>query len=332
MLGLALLGSGRMAHVYGPKIAANPGLDLVRVYNPRIASAERATALYGGTASDDLAATLADDRVEAVVIATPTDTHLEYIDACAKAGKPIYCEKPLDMTLERTDRCLEALAAHPVPFMLGFNRRFDPQIAKLRGAVAAGELGALRMLQSTSREPAPPPIAYVKSSGGYFVDAQIHDIDLMCWIAGERPSEVYAQGSCLVDPQIGEAGDVDTAMTILTFPSGAMAWINNCRACAYGFDQRIEVFGETGLIQTVNRRDDDLIRWDGARTEARQPLKHFFLERYDESFGIALEAFRQALVDGRAPQPSDADGRAALAVALACDRSRREGRAVRPDY
>ena len=331
MLGLALLGSGRMAHVYGPKIAANPGLDLVRVYNPRIASAERATALYGGTASDDLAATLADDRVEAVVIATPTDTHLEYIDACAKAGKPIYCEKPLDMTLERTDRCLEVLAAHPVPFMLGFNRRFDPQIAQLRGAVAAGELGALRMLQSTSREPAPPPIAYVKSSGGYFVDAQIHDIDLMCWIAGERPTEVYAQGACLVDPAIGEAGDVDTAMTILTFPSGAMAWINNCRACAYGFDQRIEAFGETGLLQTVNRRDDDLIRWDGTRTEARQPLKHFFLERYDDSFGIALEAFRQAVVEGRPPAPSEADGRAALAIALACARSLREGRAIAPD-
>ncbi len=332
MLGLALLGSGRMAHVYGPKIAANPGLDLVRIYNPRLASAEKASALYGGLASDDLAGTLNDDRVEAVVIATPTDTHLEYIEACAKAGKPIYCEKPLDMTLERTDRCLAALAANPVPFMLGFNRRFDPQIAQLRAAVAAGDIGALRMLQSTSREPAPPPIAYVKSSGGYFVDAQIHDIDLMCWIAGERPSEVYAQGSCLVDPEIGAAGDVDTAMTILTFPSGAMAWINNCRACAYGFDQRIEVFGETGLLQTVNRRDDDLIRWDGTRTEARQPLKHFFLERYDASFGIALEAFRQAVAEGRPPAPTEADGRAALAIALACARSLREGRAIAPDY
>ena len=332
MLGLALLGSGRMAHVYGPKIAANPGLDLVRVYNPRLASAEKATALYGGVASDDLAATLADDRVDAVVIATPTDTHLEYIEACAKAGKPIYCEKPLDMTLERTDRCLEALAAHPVPFMLGFNRRFDPQIAQLRDAVAGGEVGALRMLQSTSREPAPPPISYVKSSGGYFVDAQIHDIDLMCWIAGERPAEVYARGSCLVDPAIGAADDVDTAMTILAFPSGAMAWINNCRACAYGFDQRIEVFGEAGLLQTVNRRDDDLIRWDARHTEARQPLKHFFLERYDESFGRALEEFRAALAEGRAPEPTGTDGRAALAVALACERSRRAGRAVTPEY
>jgi len=332
MLGIALLGSGRMAHVYGPKIAAHPEMALVAIYNPRIASAEKATALYGGVASDDLAKVLADDRVDAVVIATPTDTHFEYIEACAKAGKPIYCEKPLDMTLERTDRCLEALAAHPVPFMLGFNRRFDPQIAQLRQAVAAGELGALRFLQSTSREPAPPPISYVESSGGYFVDAQIHDIDLMCWIAGERPAEVYAQGACLVDPAIGEAGDVDTAMTILTFTSGAMAWINNCRACAYGFDQRIEVFGEKGLLQTVNRRDDDLIRWDATRTEARQPLKHFFLERYDESFGLALEEFFAALAEGRAPSSGQTDGRDALAIALACERSRRERRAVAPAY
>ncbi len=332
MLGLALLGSGRMAHVYGPKIAAHPEMELVCIYNPRLASAEKAVALYGGAASDDLERVLADDRVDAVVIATPTDTHLEYIEACAKAGKPIYCEKPLDMTLERTDRCLEVLAAHPVPFMLGFNRRFDPQIMQLRQAVAAGALGALRMLQSTSREPAPPPISYVGSSGGIFVDAQIHDIDLMCWIAGERPAEVYAQGACLVEPRIGEAGDVDTAMTILTFPSGAMAWINNCRACAYGFDQRIEVFGEKGLLQTVNRRDDDLIRWDGARTEARQPLKHFFLERYDESFARALDEFRAALAEGRAPSCAQADGRTALAIALACERARREGRAVRPAY
>lgn len=332
MLGLALLGSGRMAHVYGPKIAAHPGLDLVRVFNPRIASARTATAAYGGTPSDDLAATLADPRVDAVVIATPTDTHLEYVEACARAGKPIYCEKPLDMTLDRVDRCLEVLAAHPVPFMLGFNRRFDPQIARLRAAVAAGEVGTLRMLQSTSREPAPPPIAYVRSSGGYFVDATIHDIDLMCWIANEHPATVYATGGCLVDPAIGAAGDVDTAMTVLTFPSGAMAWINNCRACAYGFDQRLEVFGEKGLLQTVNRRDDDLVRWDGTRTEARQPLKHFFLERYDESFGLALEEFRAALAEGRKPSATETDGRVALAVALACDRSRREGRAVAPDY
>lgn len=328
MLGVALLGSGRMAHVYGPKIAAHPGLRLERVFNLRIAGAERAADAYGGTPSDDLTATLADPAVDAVVIATPTNTHLEYIEAAARAGKPIYCEKPMDLTMERTERCLAALESHPVPFMLGFNRRFDPDNRALREAVLAGDIGALTFLMSWSREPAPPPIDYVRASGGYFVDATIHDIDLLCWIAGERPRKVYAAGTCLFDPAIGAEGDNDAAMTILEFPSGAMAHINNSRQCAYGFDQRLEAFGRTGMLQTRNHRDDPLIRWDAERTEAGMPLQHFFLERYDASFHHALDEFHAAITEGRAPSATAADGRAALEVALACTEAARTGRAV----
>lgn len=332
MLGIALLGSGRMAHVYGPKIAAHPGLRLVAVFNPNLASAERAAAAYGGEAMSDLGAVLARDDVDAVIIATPTTTHLEYVEACASAGKPVYCEKPLDMTLERVDRCLEALARHPVPFMLGFNRRFDPDNAALQAAVQAGEIGPLTFLMSWSREPAPPPIEYVRTSGGYFVDATIHDIDLLCWIAGERPTEVFAAGSCLFDPQIGAEGDADATMTMMMMPSGCIAHVNNSRSCAYGFDQRLEAFGRAGMIQTRNHRDDELIRWDGARTEAKMPLKHFFLERYDASFHHALDEFAAALGEGRRPSATEFDGRDALAIALACARSRETGRAVAPDY
>lgn len=332
MLGLALLGSGRMAHVYGPKINAHPGLRLEVIFNPRIASAEAAVALYGGRATNDLDAVLNDPKVDAVVIATPTNTHVDYIVACAKAGKPIYCEKPLDQTLERVDLCLEALEAHPVPFMLGFNRRFDPDNNALREAVAAGEIGRLNMLMSTSREPAPPPIEYVRASGGYFVDATIHDIDLMCWIAGERPVEVYSAGSCHFDAAIGAEGDFDLTMTTLQMPSGALVHINNSRACAYGFDQRVEAFGDKGLLQTRNHRDDNLVRWTGAVTEALQPLKHFFLERYDASFYHALDEFHAAVTEGRPPSANQHDGRAALAIALACGKAARTGRAVRPDY
>ncbi|ETX30378.1 Gfo/Idh/MocA family protein [Roseivivax isoporae] len=328
MIGIALLGTGRMAHVYGPKIGAHPGLDLVRVYNHRPEGAARAAAMYGGTPSDDLSATLADPAVDAVVIATPTATHLDYIDAAARAGKAIYCEKPLDGTLERTERCRAVLDAHPVPFMLGFNRRFDPENARLRAAVRAGEIGALTFLMSWSREPAPPPLDYVKSSGGYFVDATIHDIDLLCWIAGEWPHEVQAAGSCLFDPGIGALGDVDATMTTLKFPSGALAHVNNSRHCAYGFDQRLEAFGRDGMLQTLNRRDDDLVRWSGRATEARAPLKHFFLERYDESFSAALDAFHDALVAGEAPEPSAEDGHRALGIALACAESVRTGRTI----
>lgn len=331
-LGIALLGSGRMAHVYGPKINAHPGLRLEIIFNPNLASAERAVAQYGGSATADLGEVLDSPNVDAVIIATPTNTHVEYIAEAAKAGKPIYCEKPLDQTLKRVDACLATLKAHPVPFMLGFNRRFDPDNAAVQRAVADGDLGRIKFLMSTSREPSPPPIDYVRASGGYFLDAQIHDIDLLCWIAGERPEKIFAAGSCVFDPAIGAEGDVDLAMTTLMMPSGAIAHINNSRACVYGFDQRLEVFGAQGMVQTSNQRDDPLIRWTGVTTESKAPLKHFFLERYDASFYNALDEFYRAVTEGRPPSATEHDGRAALAIALACDRSRRAGVAVAPDY
>ncbi len=331
-LGLALMGTGRMAHVYGPKINAHPGLRLEVIYNPRIASATKATDQYGGRAMDDLDAALADPAVDAVIIATPTTTHVDYIEAAARAGKAIYCEKPLDQSLDRVDRAMTALRDHPVPFMLGFNRRFDPDNGMLREAVKAGEIGRLNMLMSWSREPSPPPIDYVRASGGYFVDATIHDIDLLCWIAGERPSEVLAAGSCMFDKQIGAEGDFDMTMTTLKMPSGALVHINNSRACAYGFDQRLEAFGDDGMLQTLNHRDDNLVRWDKQRTVAREPLKHFFLERYDQSFYNALDEFHSAVTTGRSPSATAEDGRAALAIALACARSAKTGQVVAPDY
>lgn len=332
ILGLALMGTGRMAHVYGPKINDHPGLRLEVIFNPRLSSAERAAAHYGGRPTDDLVATLSDPAVDAVVIATPTDTHVEYIEAAARAGKPIYCEKPLDQSLDRVDRALAALERDAVPFMLGFNRRFDPDNAALRAAVQSGEIGRVNMLMSWSREPSPPPIDYVRASGGYFVDATIHDIDLLCWIAGERPVEVYAAGSCMFDPQIGAEGDFDMTMTTLKMPSGALVHINNSRACVYGFDQRLEAFGDKGMVQTLNHRDDNLVRWDGSRTVAQQPLKHFFLERYDASFYNALDEFHASVTEGRAPSSTADDGRAALAIALACAASAASGHSVRPDY
>lgn len=320
-LSIALMGSGRMAHVYGPKINAHPGLRLEVIFNPRFASAKAVSDVYGGRPMDDLGAMLADSSIDAVVIATPTTTHVDYIIAAAKAGKPVYCEKPLDHALERVDQCLAVLNTNPVPFMLGFNRRFDPDIGALKRAVARGEIGGLNMLMSTSREPSPPPIDYVRTSGGYFVDATIHDIDLMCWIAGERPVEVFSHGSCMFDPAIGATGDFDLTMTQMKMPSGAIVHINNSRQCAYGFDQRIEAFGNNGLLQTVNHRDDPLVRWSATQTQARQPLKHCFLERYDRSFDYALDEFHLAVMQGRSPSASQDDGRSALAIALACAES-----------
>ena len=331
-LGIALMGTGRMAYVYGPKINAHPGLRLEVIYNPRMSSAERATTEYGGCPMDNLDAVLAHPAVDAVVIATPTDTHVDYIERAALAGKAIYCEKPLDKSLDRVHRALAVLDTHKVPFMLGFNRRFDPDNALLQAAVRAGEVGALNMVMSWSREPAPPPLDYVLTSGGYFVDATIHDIDLACWIAGERPVEVFAAGTCKFDPAIGAAGDFDLTITTLKMPSGALVHINNSRACPYGFDQRLEVFGEKGMLQTRNHRDDTLVRWTCGATEARKPLKHFFLERYDQSFYNALDEFHAAVTQDRTPSCTAEDGRAALAIAQACARSAHEAIAIRPAY
>lgn len=331
-LGLALMGTGRMAHVYGPKINAHPGLRLEVVYNPRIASAQKAADLYGGRAMDDLDSVLSNPKVDAVVIATPTDTHVEYIEQAARAGKPIYCEKPLDQSLDRVERAMNTLDAHPVPFMLGFNRRFDPDNAALRAAVRRGEIGRINMLMSWSREPSPPPIEYVRASGGYFVDATIHDIDLLCWIAGEHPVEVTATGSCIFDPEIGAEGDFDMTMTTLRMPSGALVHINNSRSCSYGFDQRLEAFGDAGMVQTLNHRDENLVRWDARHTVARKPLQHFFLERYDRSFYNALDEFYNAVTAGRSPSATAKDGKTALTIALACVQSAKAGVTIRLTY
>ncbi len=229
-LGIALMGTGRMAKVYSPKINSHPGLKLEIIYNPRITSANKAAGQWRAC-RDDLDAVLADPAIDAVVIATPTDTHVDYIEAAARAGKAIYCEKPLDQSLARVNRAMALLEKNPVPFMLGFNRRFDKDNSALREAVKTGEIGRLNMLMSWSREPSPPPIEYVRSSGGYFVDATIHDIDLLCWIAGERPVSVSATGSCMFDDQIGVEGDFDMTMTTLKMPSGALVHINNSRSC-----------------------------------------------------------------------------------------------------
>ncbi len=319
-----------MGQIHAANVAAHPGACLISTVNPNVASAEKIAERYGGRAIGDAAEAIGDAKVDVVIIATPTDTHLEYVGLAAKAGKPILCEKPLELDQQRLEQCLATLDAHPVPCMLGFNRRFDPSVRALRDAVAAGEVGDLHLLLLTSRDPAPPPIDYVKSSGGYFCDSTIHDLDLARWILGEEPEDVYATASCLVEPEIGAVGDVDTAMTILRTPSGRLCHINNSRRAVYGFDQRIEAFGSAGMIQTENQPEVRLMRADADTTSARGRLKYFFLERYADSFRLMLDAFVDAVSKDQAPSVTQEDGKRALALALACERSRRERKAVAP--
>jgi len=329
MIRFCLFGSGRMGDLYSRILAANPQAELVAVINPNLPSAQKLTHKYGGQAFATLDDCLSAVEVDAAIVCSPTNTHLEIISQVVRAGKAILCEKPIDLNLERVDECLALVEKHGVPFAVGFNRRFDPSIAALKARLDNGDLGALNMVLLTSRDPAPPPLDYIKRSGGYFCDSTIHDIDLACWLTGETPVEVFASASCLVDPAIGAAGDVDTAMTLLKMPSGVLCHINNSRRAVYGFDQRVEVFGEAGMLQTRNQREHQLSHYSDRATAAQPLLKHFFLERYADSFEAEVATFIANLQSGAAPGPTPADGRRALAIAQACEVSRREGRLVR---
>src|SRR5206468_3009447 len=208
---------------------------------------------HGAAALTNPTEAFADKAVGAVVIASATDTHVDLAIAAARAGKAIFCEKPIDLDLARVDRCLAEIEKARVPFFIGFNRRFDRSFAAIEAAVRAGEIGKVEMAVITSRDPGPPPAEYLKVSGGLFRDMMIHDLDLARWLLGEEPVEVYAQASCLVDPAIGQAGDIDTAAVVLRTRSGAIAQISNSRRAVYGYDQRIEAFGSGGMLRAENR-------------------------------------------------------------------------------
>lgn len=331
-VGISVFGSGRMGAIHARNVAKLAGAELISIMNPEPALAADLAAELSVPVVSDPQAAVADSRVQAVIICTPTSTHLELIEIAARAGKAVMCEKPIDLNLDRVDAALEVIASTATTFMISFNRRFDPGVAALAKEVRAGGIGRLNMLSLTSRDPAPPPLDYVRNSGGYFADSTIHDIDLACWITGELPEEVFATGSCIIDPAIGEAGDIDTSMTVLKMPSGALVHVNNSRKSVYGFDQRIEAFGSAGMLQTVNQHNDNVLRTTAADFGAQAPLKYFFLERYAESFALSLKEFVAAVTEGRPASATEVDGRNALIIARACEQARKEGRVIRPVY
>lgn len=329
MIRFCLFGSGRMGDLYCQVITRNSDAELVGIVNPNLQSAKLLTDRYGGQPFSSFDDCLKNSDIDAAIVCSPTNTHLEIISQVSRAGKAILCEKPIDLSLERVDQCIAEVKRNQVPFMIGFNRRFDPTIAALRNQVAEGKIGNLNMVLLTSRDPAPPPIEYIDRSGGYFCDSTIHDIDLACWITKEKPVEVFASGSCLVDEAIGKAGDVDTAMTTLKMPSGVLCHINNSRKAVYGFDQRVEVFGSGGMLQTQNQHDTLISHSSSEATDAKPLLKHFFLERYAQSFELEVAEFIASVKSELPPSVSQEDGRRALEIALACGKSLREGKAVR---
>ena len=326
MLKIGLLGCGRIGQVHARSISQIDGAKVTAVADafeaPAKALADKTGAAVMGP--KDL---IASTEVDAVVIGTPTDTHFDLIHAAASAGKAIFCEKPVDMSAERIRDCIKTVEAAGVPFMTAFNRRFDPNFASVQARIADGEIGGIEIVTIQSRDPSPPPISYVKSSGGLFRDMMIHDLDMARFLLGEEPVTIYATGASLVDPEIGKAGDVDTAAVTLTTKSGRICQITNSRRASYGYDQRIEVHGEKGMLRADNMLENTVeVATSAGFTKA--PAKHFFLERYEAAYRAEMSYF-VACVAGQAEiSPGIQDGLRAQLLADAATRSWQEGKAI----
>ena len=323
LIRFAVLGVGRIGGIHARNIARLPGAELAIVSDVDERAANAIAAELGArTASIDEAVGAAD--IDAVVICTPTDTHADLIDKAAAAGKAIFCEKPIDLDAARIRRSLGGVAARGVPLMIGFNRRFDPSFQALQTRLRAGEIGAVEIVTILSRDPAPPPVEYIKRSGGLFRDMMIHDLDMARFLLREEPVSVYATASALVDPAIGAAGDVDTAVCVLRTASGRIAQISNSRRAAYGYDQRIEVHGTLGLLAAGNRTATTVTA-AGASGFTTDPALPFFLERYAEAYRAEMASFIEALKGGTRPSPSGEDGLRAQILADAATESAASG-------
>lgn len=324
---IGVIGCGRIGRMHADLLAREvPGFVLAAVADVVPAAAEAVAAVTGAQVLS-IEELLASDDVDAVAICTSTDTHVELVIAAAQAGKAIFCEKPVSLDLALVDRALAAVEAAGVPFMIGFNRRFDPGHKSVRDRVADGTVGDLHVLKITSRDPAAPPPEYIAVSGGIFLDMVIHDFDMANYVVQSPVVEVFARGAVRVDPRIGAAGDVDTAVTVLTHEDGTLTTIDNSREAVYGFDQRVEAFGSAGMAVSDNPRAHAGWSIDSAGTSG-QPLPWFFLDRYLESYRQEWAAFHRYLTEGGASPVGTADARACTTVALAAGLSLREGRPV----
>ena len=327
MLKVGLLGAGRIGQVHASVIAAHECSTLAAISDVYAPAAEELAAKYHAQvrSSDEI---IADDAINAVLIATSTDTHSDLIEAATQAGKAVMCEKPVDLSLERARACLKAVSATGRPVMIGFNRRFDPSFAAIRDSLAAGQIGKAELLSVTSFDPAPPPVEYIKVSGGMFRDMMIHDFDMTNFIMDETPVSISASGACLVDPEIGRAGDIDTAVVTLSYADGKLAVIKNSRRAAYGYDQRLELLGADGLLQAQNMLENTVVKSTGQGVISAKPT-YFFIERYMPAYKAEWAAFVAAVQDGDDMPVSLQDGVQALAMAEAAQRSFDSSRPVR---
>ena len=326
MIEVALFGAGRIGKIHAANLVRQPGASLKYVVDVNPGFARDLAAQHGAQVVD--AQTVFDDpAIGAVVIGSSTDTHAELITRAAAAGKHIFCEKPVDLTVERAQACAKAVERAGVTCLIGFQRRYDPTFSALKARVDAGEIGDPEVLIVTSRDPGAPPVEYIKHSGGIFKDMLIHDFDIFRWILDDEASTVYASGSCLSDPAIAEAGDIDTTAVTITTRRGRICQINTSRRAAYGYDQRFEILGSGGMLQAGNVRPTEVTAY-GSKAVSKDLPEAFFLERYRAAYAAEMAHFFDVLQNGSTPRTSVKDGLAALILAEAAAKSFREGRPV----
>jgi len=326
---VGIIGAGRIGSLHAEHLVTRiPRAEVVAISDIRREAAEQCAVtlgipeVYAGPES-----VIDHPDIDAVLICSSTNTHAALVEAAAAAGKHIFCEKPIDLELPRVDRVLTAVERAGVKFMVGFNRRFDHNFRRVRDLVADGAIGTPQILHIVSRDPAPPPIEYVKVSGGIFLDMTIHDFDMARYLMGCEVEEVYVAGGVMVDPAIGEAGDIDTTVIMLRFENGAIGTIDNSRQAVYGYDQRVEVFGNGGVVRTENDFPNTAIVSDGHSIHTDLPL-NFFMDRYTESYVTELQAFIDYVLGGSQPPATGQDGRMAIAMGYAARKSYAEHRPV----
>ena len=327
---VGVIGAGRIGKIHAENLATRvPGATVVAIADPNFAAAkELAEKLHVEAYYEDYRKIIEDKTIDAVAICSSTDTHAKFMTEAAEAGKHIFCEKPIDHTLEKIDRALAAVNKAGVKCQIGFNRRFDPNFKKVREMVLEGKVGDVHILRITSRDPSAPPVSYVKVSGGMYLDMTIHDFDMARYLSGSEVVEVFAAGGVMVDPEIGKAGDIDTAIITLKFANGAIGTIDNSRQAVYGYDQRVEVFGSKGMVAVANNTPNSSVYSNATGVVSEKPL-YFFLERYMDSFIAEMQDFIAAIQNDQPTPVTALDGRKPILIALAANKSMHENRPVK---
>ncbi len=327
---VGIIGAGRIGKLHAEHLAYRiPDANVLAIADIRLEAAQKCAAEFHiPSAIQDYREIIENPDIEAVVICSSTDTHAQFIEEAAAAGKHIFCEKPIDFDLARIDRALEAVEKAGVKLQIGFNRRFDPNFKRVHEMVAAGKIGTPHILRITSRDPEPPPIGYIKVSGGIFLDMTIHDFDMARYLIGSEVNEIYAAGGVMVDPAIGEAGDIDTAVITLRFENGTIGTIDNSRKAVYGYDQRVEVFGSEGMVVVANKTPDTAVYSNAEGVHSSLPL-FFFVERYTDSYIAEMQAFIECIQQDKTPPVTGLDGRIPVVMGYAAKKSYEENRPVK---